>query len=392
MLRPYFVLSMINALFLHLNKQSRMRSLFFALVLASTAIGIQACSGKKGTVITGELLNASNLSIFLDKVGVQNMNEPILKGNTDAQGSFELHLEEGVLPGVYRLRVGSKTADLLFDGSEKEVKISGDIANFIRYDYQVVGSKVTEEFLATAQGFVNKQIQVEELSIQTKDILHPLAAYQIANKLFRVRPEFADIHKAVSLRLSEMYPNMELSQQYAQLADQLIANAKRQAAMEKIKVGEMAPDIALPGPDGKIHKLSDLRGQVVLLDFWASWCGPCRRANPKVVDVYDRYNAKGFNVYSVSLDGLDSKTKKRYKSEEQIKLQMDRSKERWVAAIKKDNLKWDSHVSDLKKWESEPAAQYGVRSIPKTFLIGRDGKIAAINPRNNLEEAVIAAL
>ena len=240
--------------------------------------------------------------------------------------------------------------------------------------------------------FVNKTIKVEELTIQTKDILHPLAAYQIANKLFRVRPEFADIHKAVSQRLSAMYPELELSRQYVQLADQLVANAKRQAAMEKIKVGEMAPDIALPGPDGKVHKLSDLRGEVVLLDFWASWCGPCRRANPHVVDVYDRYNAKGFNVYSVSLDGLDTKTKKRYKSDEQIKMQMDRSKERWIAAIKKDNLKWDSHVSDLKKWESEPAAQYGVRSIPKTFLIGRDGKIAAINPRNNLEEAVIAAL
>ena len=112
MLRSNFVIYMRNALFLQLNKQRRMRSLFFALVLASTTFGMQACSGKKGTVISGALVNASNLSIFLDKVGVQNMNEPIMKGNTDASGSFELHLEEGVLPGVYRLRVGSKTADL----------------------------------------------------------------------------------------------------------------------------------------------------------------------------------------------------------------------------------------------------------------------------------------
>ena len=161
-----------------------------------------------------------------------------------------------------------------------------------------------------------------------------------------------------------------------------------QMANEKIKVGEPAPDIVLPGVDGKTRKLSDLKGKVVLLDFWASWCGPCRKANPHVVDVYQKYKDKGFDVFSVSLDGLDTRSKQRMKSEDQIKMQMDRSKERWLAAIKKDNLTWDSHVSDLKKWESAPAATYGVRSIPKTFLIGRDGNIVYVNPRNNLEEQV----
>ncbi len=134
-----------------------------------------------------------------------------------------------------------------------------------------------------------------------------------------------------------------------------------------------APDISLPGPDGKNHALSNLKGKVVLLDFWASWCGPCRRANPHVVETYKKYKDKGFEVFSVSLDRPDGK-------------------QNWIDAIAKDGLLWDNHVSDLQFWSSAPAAVYGVRSIPKTFLIGRDGKIVALNPREQLEEELLKVL
>lgn len=355
-------------------------------------VAFSSCGTPKGTQITGSLSNAENLSVFLDRVGLQGMNEPVEKSETDGSGYFKMSMPDGVQPGVYRLRVGSKTADLIFDGSEKKVNIEGDISNFLQYDYKVTGSAVTEQYLTTVTDFVNKKIDAATLTTKTQDELHPLAAFSVANKVFKMRPEYADLHVNVAKRMQDKYPDMDLSSKYGQLAQQMKANAARQAATEKIRVGEMAPDISLPSPDGKTYKLSDLRGQVVLLDFWASWCGPCRRANPHVVDVYDRYNSKGFTVYSVSLDGLDSKSKARLQSEEQINMQMDRQKERWVAAIAKDNLKWDSHVSDLKKWESQPAAAYGVRSIPKTFLIDKEGKIAVVNPRNNLEEEVKKAL
>lgn len=124
--------------------------------------------------------------------------------------------------------------------------------------------------------------------------------------------------------------------------------------------GEMAPEIELADRDGKLVKLSSLRGKVVLIDFWASWCGPCRHENPTVVKAYNRFEPKGFTIFSVSLD---------------------QSKDKWLAAITKDGLIWNNHVSDLKGWQSAGSAAYKVNSIPATFLVDKEGRIIAKNLR-----------
>lgn len=124
--------------------------------------------------------------------------------------------------------------------------------------------------------------------------------------------------------------------------------------------GKTAPEIAMKDPDGNIRKLSDLRGKVVMIDFWASWCRPCRGENPNVVRLYKKYKDKGFEIYSVS---------------------MDKSRDQWLQAIKADGLEWPNHVSDLNGWTSSGGATYGISSIPATVLIDPDGKIIARNLR-----------
>lgn len=138
-----------------------------------------------------------------------------------------------------------------------------------------------------------------------------------------------------------------------------------------LMIGGVAPDIKLNGPDGKPVSLSSLRGKVVLIDFWASWCGPCRRENPNVVKMYQKYKDQGFEIFGVSLDN---------------------DANRWKGAIQTDGLTW-FHGSDLMGWKSKPAQMYQVHSIPATFLLDKQGKIIAKGLRGaELEAAVANAL
>ncbi len=130
-----------------------------------------------------------------------------------------------------------------------------------------------------------------------------------------------------------------------------------------LRIGDKAPELAFKSPEGKLIKLSDLKGKMVLIDFWASWCGPCRRENPNVVKAYNEYKdknfkngSKGFTIYGVSLD---------------------KNKASWQNAINRDKLVWPYHVSDLKQWRSKAAKIYNVRGIPTNYLIDGDGIIIA---------------
>ena len=144
-----------------------------------------------------------------------------------------------------------------------------------------------------------------------------------------------------------------------------------------IKIGNKAPELVGKSVDGNTLKLSDTKGKVVLLDFWAGWCGPCRKENPNVVKAYSEFknkkfqNGNGFTVFSVSLD---------------------RTADMWKKAIADDKMVWPYHISDLKYWQSKFAAIYGIRSIPSNFLLDGNGVILARNLRGPALEAALAKL
>jgi thiol-disulfide isomerase/thioredoxin len=155
------------------------------------------------------------------------------------------------------------------------------------------------------------------------------------------------------------------------------SNLPKKSAVLGLEPGNIAPDLEFNNPEGKPIKLSSLRGKMVLIDFWASWCLPCRTENPNLVKVYKKYaNARfregdGFTIYSVS---LDTKPK------------------RWTEAIQQDGLSWETNVSDLKGWESQAVTAYSLGSIPANFLINGEGVIIARDLRENALETTISAL
>ncbi len=225
--------------------------------------------------------------------------------------------------------------------------------------------KVKEDFNVFKYNFINKN-------------LHSPAVYMAASELYDIVNEIDYLKKIENTMFEHMNGSAfhnAVSQKIAQ-ASQAILNAARQEKMiadqkldfenAGISIGNKAPNLTFPNPSGKIIALSSLKGKIVLLDFWASWCRPCRAENPNIVRLYNQYKDKGFTIYSYSLDN---------------------DAEKWKAAIQQDGLTWPHHTSDLKGWQSEGSVLYNVRSIPQTFLIGRDGNIIDIGLRGyELEE------
>jgi peroxiredoxin len=318
----------------------------------------------------------------------------------DADGKGTLHIPRLPLD-FYALSLDKKDMLMLILDSTESVKAEGT-AGGLGETAKVSGSANTEllyGFFAKSKGFdQRKQRLVQRISMDRTDTTAIDSINAMNTEFYAYCKSFAQEHSTSPAALAAVYrlniqnelplftqvrdglkTTIPKSEAYAGFRDQVDRMTQQLAAQKAqeqqaaqmdnlIPVGSAAPDFAQQTPDGKNLSLSELRGKVVLIDFWASWCKPCRMENPNVKKVYAQYHAKGFEILGVSLD---------------------RTKEAWLKAIEQDGLPW-KHVSDLGFWNNAAAQQYGVSSIPYTVLVDREGKVLAKNLRGPALEAKLA--
>ncbi len=344
--------------------------------------------------ISGTIAGAENMSLTLEALS-QNGSIEVAKGKIAANGSFNL---KGNIPGmgIYQLRIGESNEKVIpLTLVEKDnVKIKTTFNDFMLTP-NVSGtewSATLNEYMVLFATFAVGQQQLnamqgksseDELMLKYLTIKKPLDDFSREKMTndpdnpFNIilstaatptsgfkdwDPKNLEVLKLVSEAYNKRFKGSPIA---ATMENQLM---QIESAYNEFLVSEsgpsngsnVAPEIEMKNPEGKTIKLSSLRGKVVLLDFWASWCGPCRRESPNVVRLYKQYKDKGFTVYSVSLD---------------------EDAAAWKQAISKDGLIWPNHVSDLMGWKTPMTQLYQFESIPHTVLIDKEGNIIATGLR-----------
>jgi thiol-disulfide isomerase/thioredoxin len=370
-------------------------------------------AGCKNTTVTisGTLLNpVKGEYIFLDELK-SNELKTVDSIKVSEKGTFNLK-KEIKSPAFYLLKINEKDFLTMLISPGEKITLNA-YRDSLNYPISVTGSKGTQsmtEYNLTLRKTIDKltglnkiytqnvdspnlpavmesldslaQIYLNELNAYTKtyidenitSLVSLVALYQqVAPKVYVLNPE-KDIKyfMKVDSSLSILYPEYEPVTSLHTQVKEFTANLKGKAEISPVSgEGAIAPDIILPTPKGDTIKLSSTRGSIVLLDFWASWCAPCRMENPNLVKAYNLYNTKGFKIFQVSLD---------------------KSRDAWIKGIQDDQLGSWIHVSDVQYWNSIVVPLYKIESIPCNFLLDKDGRIIATNLRGEKLQLKLAEL
>ena len=384
-----------------------MKRILWFLVLA---LIVSSCESEtEFFTISGEVNNAngeklylielqSNNIIFLDSIILNDEGIFSFKGQTDIPKFYALRITPNnyltlIVNPFEQIIVKTNGENLaknpVIEGSPESLKIlelrSRLNASIKRLDslgiyYQsLIGTneiyKVRDSLKLLSQEIIEKHTEYTKSFIKenSNSLASLMALYQqIAPRLYVLNPnEDLKYFTLVDSSLMLKYPDSEAVKALHAQMEEIKRQMKAENELNNIVgIGVIAPDIILLDPKGDTIALSSLRGKYVLLDFWASWCRPCRIENPHLVSNYKKYNEKGFEIYQVSLD---------------------KKKESWISAIESDKLTW-IHVSDLQYWNSFAAKLYQVQAIPANFLLDKNGKIIAKNLRGDVLEAKLSEI
>lgn len=366
-----------------------MKYLFFA---AASLAFLYSCTNSgsenaSGFEISGTLSNTKGEMLVLEKLSPKG-TIAVDSALINEKGEFLInHFSPSI--GFYRLRISNSNFAVMVLDSGQKVSVTGDARDlgntfksegspdtklFMEYNLMAQNQKrrtdslenifrtalVTMKLDSLRADSLSKELQkpyesiIKEYSdILAKKVMDNASSFSSIMGIQQLSPEnYLDAYKALDKGLTAKYPDNADVKSFHGMVQQTEMMVARTAS---IKVGNEAPELILPMPNDKELALSSLRGKVVLIDFWASWCAPCRKELPNVKRAYEKFKSKGFEIYGVSLD---------------------KDRDAWLEAISKEGLTWPQ-VSDLKFWQSEAVQTYAIQSIPYTVLIDRDGKIIA---------------